>query len=85
MSDISYNMEPVDEKPKKEASERRGGFKYDPIIETFLKSGHRLVKVGGTGKEAYYLSGQLRRALEHREMNSVTVSVRNREVYLEKT
>jgi len=85
VSDISFNIEPVDKKPKKEGPPRRTGFKYDPIIEAFLKSKHRLVQVEGTGRGAYYLSMQLKKALERKGVNSVAVSVINKEVYLEKT
>jgi len=85
VSDINYNIEPVDEKPKKKGSPRGARFKYDPIIEAFLESEHGLVRVEGTGREAYYLSMQLKRALDRRDINNVAVSVRNREVYLEKT
>lgn len=85
MSAINYNMEPVDEKPRKLGSKRGGRYKYDPIIEAFLESEHGLVRVEGTGREANYLSMQLKRVLDRREVNDVAVSVRNREVYLEKT
>lgn len=85
MSDINYNIEPVDEKPKKKGSQRETGYKYDPIIEAFLESEHSLIRVEGTGREAYYLSMQLKRVLNRREINDVAVSVRNKEVYLEKT
>ena len=85
MSDVNYSMKPVDEKPRKQGSQRGARFKYDPIIEAFLESEHSLVRVEGTGREAYYLYTQLRRALERRDINNVAVSVRNKEVYLEKT
>ena len=85
MSDISFNIEAVDEKTKKEGRQRRAGLKYDPIIEAFLESEHRLVQVEGTGRGAYYLSMQLKNALDRKDVNSVAVSVRNKEVYLEKT
>jgi len=85
VSEINYNLEPVDEKPKKIGSQRVARFKYDPIIEAFLESEHSLVRVEGTGREANYLSMQLKRALDRRDVNNVAVSVRNREVYLEKT
>jgi hypothetical protein len=49
-----------------------------------LESEHSLVRVEGTSKEAYYLSAQLKRVLGLRDVDKVTVSVRNREVYLGK-
>lgn len=85
MSDISFNIEPVDKKPKKEGPPRRTGSKYDPIIEAFLESQHSLVKVDDTSREANYLAAQLKKALDRKGVNSVSVSVRNKEVYLEKT
>jgi len=85
VSHINYNIEPVDEKPKKKGPRRGTGYKYDPIIEAFLESKHSLVRVEGTGREALYLSMQLKRVLNRREINDVAVSVRNKEVYLEKT
>jgi len=85
MSDISFNIEPVDMKPKKEGPSRRTGSKYDPIIEAFLESEHSLVRVEGTGRDAYYLAAQLKKALDSKDVNSVAVSVRNKQVYLEKT
>ena len=85
MSDINYNIEPVDKKPKKKGLQRGARYKYDPIIEAFLESEHSLVRVEGTSREAYYLSAQLKRVLDRRDVNNVAVSVRNREVYLEKT
>jgi len=85
MSDISFNIEPVDKKPKKEGPPLSTGFKYDPIIEAFLESEHSLVRVDDTGREANYLYGQLKKALDRKDVNSVAVSVRNKEVYLEKT
>ena len=85
MSDISFNIEPVDMKPKKEGHQRRTGSKYDPNIEAFLESQHSLVRVEGTGRDAYYLSAQLKKTLDRKDVNSVAVSVRNKEVYLEKT
>jgi len=83
--DINYKIEPVDEKPKKKGPQRGTGYKYDPIIEDFLESEHSLVRVEGTGREANYLSMQLKRVLDRREINDVAVSVRNKEVYLEKS
>jgi len=85
VSHINYNIEPVDEKPKKKGSKRGARFKYDPIIEAFLESEQSLVRVEGTGREAYYLSMQLKKALDRKEVNSVAVSVIDKEVYLEKT
>ena len=85
MSDISFNIEPVDTKPKREGPRRRTGSKYDPIIEAFLESEHSLVRVEGTGRDAYYLSMQLKKVLDRKAVSTVAVSVIDKEVYLEKT
>jgi hypothetical protein len=85
MPDISFNIEPVDMKPKKEGRQRRTGSKYDPIIKAFLESEHRLVRVEGTGRDGYYLSMQLKKALDRKAVSTVGVSVIDKEVYLEKT
>jgi len=82
MPDIQYSIDPVDKKPRK--TTRNGSNKYAPIIEAFLESGHDLVRVDNTGKEAYYLSQQLRKTCEKMDIDAVNVSVRNKEVYLEK-
>ena len=82
MPDIQYSLDPVDKKPKKNT--RKGSNKYAPIIEAFLESEHDLVRVDNTGKKAYYLSQQLRKTCEKIGVETVNVSVRNKEVYLEK-
>jgi hypothetical protein len=83
MSDISFNIQPVEDKPKKKANPPQGS-KYEPIINAFQASGHSLVRVEGTGLDANYLRGQLMKVLDIREIDSVEISVRNKEVYLEK-
>ena len=84
MSDIGFNIQPVEEKPLRRNRATRRGSKYEPIIDAFLDSGHSLVRVEGTGLEVNYLRGQLMKILDLKEIDSVDVSVRNREVYLEK-
>jgi len=83
MSDISFNIQPVEEKPDKKPPHRTGS-KYEPIIDAFMDSKHNLVRVEGTGIEANYLSGQLKKVVAVNELDSVQISVRNKEVYLEK-
>ena len=82
MSDISFNIQPVGEKPVKRKPPHRSGSKYEPIIDAFMDSDHSLVRVEGTGIEANYLSGQLKKVVAVKELDSVQVSVRNKEVYL---
>jgi len=84
MSDISFNIQPVEEKPDKKKPPHRTGSKYEPIIDAFMDSKHNLVRVEGTGIEANYLSGQLKKVVAVNELDSVQISVRNKEVYLEK-
>ena len=84
MSDIRFNIQPVEKKPDKRMPPYRTGSKYDPIIDAFLGSEHDLVRVDGTGIEANYLSGQLKKVITVKDIDSVQVTVRNKEVYLEK-
>jgi len=84
MSDIGFNIQPVDEKPEKETKAPRGS-KYEPIVNAFLDSEHSLVRVDGTRLEANYLAGQLTKVIKSKGIDSIEVSVRNKKVYLEKT
>ncbi len=84
MTDIQYSIEPVDEKPEKKQGRKKGVSKYNPIIKAFLESGHNLVCVENTGIDAHYLGNQLKKVLDYRGIDSVKVSVRSKEVYLEK-
>jgi hypothetical protein len=83
MSDVRFKITPVAEKPTRK--DRRKRFrKYAPIIDAFLESEHRMVRVEDTGLEGSYLSVQLKRLYKERGIDTVTVSVVNKEVYLEK-
>ena len=84
MSDINFNIQPVEEKPERKNRATRRRSKYEPIINAFLASGHSLVRVEGTGLDANYLRGQLMKVLKMKDIDSVEVSVRTKEVYLEK-
>jgi len=84
MSEIRFNIQPVEKKPDKKKSPHRTGSKYEPIINAFLESKNEMARVDGTGIEANYLSGQLKKIMTVKEIDSVQVSVRNKEVYLEK-
>jgi hypothetical protein len=83
ISDISFNIQPVDEKPERKTPGPKRS-KYDPIIDAFLGSVHSLVRVEDKDLDANYLRGQLMKVLEATEINSIEISVRNKEVYLEK-
>jgi hypothetical protein len=84
MSDIIYSLKPVDKKPERKSSRPKGSNKYAPILDVFLGQEHALVCVEGTGKEANYLAGQLKKVCKQKGVESVEVSVRNKQVYLEK-
>ena len=84
MSDINFNIQPVEEKPERKNRATRRKSKYEPIINAFLDSGHSLARVEGTGLDANYLRGQLMKVLAMKEIGLVKISVRNKEVYLEK-
>jgi len=81
MSDISFNLQPVDEKPSRRY---RKGSKYDPILDAFMSGEANLVQVSIEGKDANYLRTQLNKRIEARNLSSVKVSVVNNVAYLEK-
>lgn len=82
MSDVKFDLEPVEKKPSRKY---RKGSKYDPIIDSFLESEHDLVKVEVSGKDANYLRTQLKKRIDARDLQSnVEVSVVNNIAYLEK-
>jgi len=79
---ISFNLEPVDEKPSRKY---RKGSKYEPVIDSFIKGKNNLVRVDVEGKDANYLRTQLNKRIEARDVKGVKVSVVNNVCYLEKT
>jgi len=81
MSDISFNLTPVDEKPSRQY---RKGSKYDPILSTFMDGYDSLVAVNVSGKDANYLRTQLNKRIEARRLEGIKVSVVNNVCYLEK-
>jgi len=83
MSDISYSLEPVKEKPKRNDPGVKES-KYLPIIQAFLKSEHSFVRVDGTGLDGNYLRLQLVRVLKKKGIDLVKASIVNGELYLEK-
>jgi len=85
MPDIPFSMTPVDEKPKRKQYRPREPGKYVKILDAFLMSEHRLVRVEDTGKEANYLRVVLKRACDQRGIDSVKLTVVNKELYLEKS
>ena len=81
MSDISFNLQPVSEKPSRRY---RKGSKYDPLLDAFLSGTDNLVSVTVSGKDANYLRTQLNKRIDARNLSSVKVSVINNVCYLEK-
>ena len=81
MSDVSFNLQPVTEKPSRKY---RKGSKYDPVIDAFVEGTDNLVSVTVPGKEANYLRTQLNKRIDARRMSVVKVSVVNNVCYLEK-
>lgn len=84
MSDIDFKMQPVEEKPEKRKPPYKTGSKYEPIITGFQRSTHKLVRVDGIDVEANYLAGQLKKLLADQGDDDIKVSVRNKQVYMEK-
>jgi len=74
MSDMSYNLVPVDTKPSRR---NRKGSKYDPIQNAFLEAPDDLVKVDVESKDANYLRTQLNKRIDARGLTSIKVSAVN--------
>lgn len=82
MSDISFDLQPVMEKPSRK---NRKGSKYDPILNAFMADTNKLVTVKVEGKDANYLRTQLNKRIDAKGLdNSVKVSVVNNVCYLER-
>ena len=84
MPDVRFSMTPVDKKPLKKRGRPKGSSKYAPILDAFLESEHRLVRVEDTGLNGYYLRVQLKKMCDQRGLDSVKLTVVNNELYLEK-
>ncbi len=81
MSDVTFNLQPVDEKPTRKY---RKGSKYDPLLDAFMSGPNDLVSVNVAGQDANYLRTQLNKRIDARNLPSVKVSVVNNVCYLEK-
>ena len=81
MSGVSYNLQPVIEKPSRKYSK---GSKYDPILDTFMGGSNNLVSVIVEGKDANYLRMQLNKLIEAQKLTGIKVSAVNNVCYLEK-
>ncbi|MFB0558589.1 MAG: hypothetical protein ACETVY_05690 [Candidatus Bathyarchaeia archaeon] len=82
MSDVSFNLTPVDKKPSRQY---RKGSKYDPILGAFMDGTENLVTVYVADKDANYLRTQLNKRIEAKGLEGIRVSVVNNICYLEKT
>ena len=79
---VPFSFSEVKAKPKRKY---RKGSKYDPILEGFLASEHKLVKVEVPNKDANYIRTQLNKRIEaSRKFAKIKVSVVNNIAYLEK-
>jgi len=81
MSDVSFNLQPVTEKPSRKY---RKGSKYDPVVDAFVEGTDSLVTVTVPGKNANYLRTQLNKRIDAKRLSGVKVSVVNNVCYLEK-
>ena len=81
MSEVEFNLKPIEEKPTRRY---RKGSKYDPILNRFIERAANLVEVSMEGKDANYLRTQLNKRIEARNLRNVKVSVVNNVCYLEK-
>jgi len=81
MSDVTFNLQPVEEKPTRKY---RKGSKYDPLLDAFMSGPNDLVSVNVAGKDANYLRTQLNKRIDARNLHSLKVSVVNNVCYLEK-
>ena len=70
MSDMNFDLSPVEEKPSRKY---RKGSKYDPIIDAFLESEHNLVTVKVEVKDANYLRTQLKKRIDARVQSTSVV------------
>jgi len=80
MSEVSFNLTPVAEKPSRRY---RKGSKYDPVLDAFMAGTDALVAVEIAGKDANYIRTQLNKRIDAKNLR-VKVSVVNNIVYLEK-
>lgn len=81
MSDVTFSLQPVDEKPTRKY---RKGSKYDPLLDAFMAGDNNLVAVNVAGKDANYLRTQLNKRIDARALHTLKVSVVNNVCYLEK-
>lgn len=78
----TYKMESVTSKPERRY---RKGSKYDAILDEFIKSPSKMVRIEIKDKQANYISSQLMKRLVARKLTeTIDTSVVNNVSYLEK-
>jgi len=80
MPEIKYEMKPV-EKKRPKAKHIRSIF--DPLIDAFMKSGHKLVEIAVEDRAPGYMVSQLTSRIKKRELD-IEVSHGGGFIYLEK-
>ena len=81
MTEVNFILKPISEKPSRKY---RKGSKYDPIIDSFLRSGEDLVRVDIDNVDKYFLNNYLKKRIELRHYSeSIDVSIVNNELYIE--
>ena len=80
MSEIKFDMKPVEEKREKLSMHVSI---YDPIIDQFIEGGQELVEISIEDKDPGYVVTQLKKRVEVRRLE-IDVSHAQKFVYLEK-
>lgn len=80
MTEVNYEMKPVTEKREKK---KRFKSIYDPLIDSFLSSGHNLVEIKVEGRKPGYMVTILKKRIGARELD-IFVDHGGGFVYLEK-
>lgn len=80
MTEIKYEMKPV---TKKRAKAKHIRSIFDPMIDAFIKSGHKLVEIAVEDKKPGYMVSQLTSRIKKRELD-IEVSHGGGFIYLEK-
>jgi len=81
MSELKFSLKSVQKKPSRR---NRKGSKYDPVIDTFLKSNDELVEVNVEGIDGIDLRAQINSRMKARDIRAIKTSVRNNILYLER-
>ena len=80
MPEIKYEMKPVEKKRPKSKHIRSI---FDPLIDAFIKSGHKLVEIAVEDRAPGYMVSQLTSRIKKRELD-IEVSHGGGFIYLEK-